>query len=63
MTEAMKNVALMAILKGISILISFILVPVTIDYVDANTYGIWLTLSSMIAWDMYPPPFPKPYIF
>ena len=31
-------------------LISLLLVPITLNYVDSETYGIWLTLSSMILW-------------
>ncbi len=37
-------------IKGTSILIGFLLVPITLDYVDKEQYGIWLTLSSVIAW-------------
>lgn len=33
-----------------SIGISLLLIPMTINYVDASQYGIWLTLSSVIAW-------------
>jgi O-antigen/teichoic acid export membrane protein len=40
-------------LKVISIVISLIIVPATIDYVNAERYGIWLTLSSIIAWLSY----------
>lgn len=40
----------MLILKGGNILIGILLVPMTLNYVDSATYGIWLTLSSMIAW-------------
>jgi O-antigen/teichoic acid export membrane protein len=36
--------------KGGSILASFLLVPLTIDYLDTENYGIWLTLSSFISW-------------
>lgn len=48
--KALRNVIVMAVLKGLSILISFVLVPLTINYVDADTYGVWLTLSSIVAW-------------
>lgn len=48
--KAKKNVLRMTIYKGISILASLLLVPMTINYVDSENYGIWLTLSSMIAW-------------
>lgn len=37
-------------IKGVSILISFALVPLTIGYVSAELYGVWLTLSSILAW-------------
>ena len=40
----------MLFLKGGSILIGLLLVPMTIDYVDSENYGIWLTLSSMVSW-------------
>jgi len=45
-----KNIVGMLLLKGGNILIGLLLVPMTLDYVDSDTYGIWLTLSSMIAW-------------
>ena len=49
-TKAKKNIALLAIYKGISIAISLIMVPLTLNYVDSGTYGIWLTLSSIVGW-------------
>lgn len=45
-----KNVFYSAGIKGISILISLLLVPLTINYVSSEVYGIWLTLSSIISW-------------
>ena len=45
-----KNVALSLVLKCASVLISFLLVPITIDYLNPNEYGIWLTLSSILGW-------------
>lgn len=36
--------------KGVSILISLILVPLTIGYVSSELYGIWLTLVTVISW-------------
>lgn len=47
---AKKNVALSFLLKGGSVAISFLLIPLTIDYVNTTDYGIWLTLSSVISW-------------
>lgn len=48
-----KNVAASLVLKCISILISLQVVPLTIGYVNPTKYGIWLTLSSIIAWLSY----------
>lgn len=45
-----KNVVGMMFIKGASIFINLLLVPLTLNYVDTETYGIWLVLSSMIAW-------------
>lgn len=40
----------MFFIKGGIIILNFLLVPLTLNYVDNETYGLWLTLSSMIAW-------------
>jgi len=45
-----KNIIGLFIIRGGSIAISFILVPLTIRYVNPTQYGIWLTLSSIVAW-------------
>ena len=48
--KARKNAAAMVFLKGGNILIGLLLVPLTLHYVDQDTYGVWLALSSMVAW-------------
>ena len=48
--KAKKNIATSFVMKGISIAISLVMVPLTINYVNATQYGIWLTLSSIIGW-------------
>lgn len=45
-----KNIAASILIKGISILSSLLLVPLTLDYVNKELYGIWLTLSSIVVW-------------
>ena len=45
-----KNILGSFVVKGISILVSLILVPLTIGYVSSELYGIWLTLASVISW-------------
>ena len=48
--KAKKNILSMLFLKGGNILIGLLLVPMTINYVNSENYGIWLTLTSMVAW-------------
>lgn len=48
--KAIKNVIASMIFKGGSILISLILVPMTLSYLNPYEYGIWLTLSSILTW-------------
>lgn len=48
--KAKKNILGSFIFKGIGILISLILVPLTIDYLNPTKYGVWITLMSVIAW-------------
>jgi O-antigen/teichoic acid export membrane protein len=45
-----KNILISFLLKGGSVLITFLLVPLTINYINPTQYGIWLTISSMIYW-------------
>ncbi|MBU7578110.1 MAG: hypothetical protein KAF40_08630, partial [Flavihumibacter sp.] len=47
---AIKNIVGSLFVKGGSVLISLVIVPLTISYVNATQYGIWLALSSIIAW-------------
>jgi len=48
--KAKKNIINSLIIKGGSIGVSLLLVPLTINYVNADRYGIWLTISSIVAW-------------
>lgn len=45
-----KNIIASIGVKGISMLVSFALVPMTIGYVSSELYGVWLTLSSILTW-------------
>ena len=45
-----RNIFGSFLVKGVSIIVNLALVPLTLDYLDETRYGIWLTLSSMIAW-------------
>jgi O-antigen/teichoic acid export membrane protein len=45
-----KNVIVSFLLKGISIGVSLLLVPMVLNCLDKDRYGLWLTLSSIIGW-------------
>lgn len=51
--NAKKNILASFLNKGVAIIINLLLVPVTIHYLNAEQYGIWLTLSSIVAWISY----------
>lgn len=48
--KSIINIILAFGAKGITILTQLLIVPLTINYVNPTQYGIWLTLSSIIAW-------------
>lgn len=50
---AKKNIVALFFNKMLAAFISLQLIPVTIDYVNPSQYGIWLTLSSVVAWMAY----------
>lgn len=45
-----KNVLASVGIKGVSMLVSFALVPLTIGYVSSEMYGVWIALSSILTW-------------
>lgn len=48
-----KNIVGNAVVKGMSIILSLLIIPLTIGYVSEYDYGIWITLSSVIGWLSY----------
>lgn len=48
--EISKNVLGLGCLQVINILVSFMLVPIVMNFVTPSQYGIWLTISSIISW-------------
>jgi len=48
--KAKKNIIASFFIRGVSIAISLVLVPLTINYINPSRYGIWLTLSSIVGW-------------
>ena len=45
-----RNIIITFFIKGISIVVNLALVPLTIHYLTPSKYGVYLTISSMIAW-------------
>ncbi|WP_158798517.1 lipopolysaccharide biosynthesis protein [Pedobacter sp. L105] len=44
------NTILTMLFRGLGILCSFLIVPLTLGYLNKDNYGAWLTLSSIISW-------------
>lgn len=51
--RAKKNIISSLLIKGASIAISFVSLPITLNYVDSSTYGVWLTMSSIVGWIVF----------
>ena len=45
-----RNIIGIILLRGVNVVTNFLLVPMTIDYLNPTEYGIWLTLSSVLMW-------------
>lgn len=48
--KAKKNIFYSFGLQGISMVVGLLYVPLLLDYLDSERYGIWLTLSSILGW-------------
>lgn len=48
--RAKKHILYSFFLQGVSVLIGFVYVPLLLDYLDSERYGIWLTMTSIIGW-------------
>lgn len=47
---AKKQILYSFFLKGISVAIGLMFVPLLLHYLDAERYGVWLTLTSIVGW-------------
>ncbi|MFI5158486.1 MAG: lipopolysaccharide biosynthesis protein, partial [Sphingobacteriales bacterium] len=45
-----RNIVYTFLIKGGSIIISLLLVPLTINYINPVVYGVWLTISALVGW-------------
>ena len=48
--KAKKNILVSAFIKGADTLVYLLLVPLTLGYLNAYEYGVWLTLNSFLVW-------------
>lgn len=48
--EIKKNVFFSFILKGLSLILGLLYLPLILSYISKESYGVWLTLSSVIGW-------------
>jgi O-antigen/teichoic acid export membrane protein len=48
--RAKKNAIASLLIKGGSVLVGFMLVPITLEYLDQTRYGIWVTITSFLTW-------------
>lgn len=48
--KALTNIISIFALKAINMLIGFIIVPLTLNFLDPARYGIWITLSGIFNW-------------
>ena len=49
-SKAKINMLYMLIIKGISLIISLLYVPLLLHSMSEDNYGIWLTLTSIVSW-------------
>ena len=45
-----ENSIIILICKAILMVVNFVLLPITVGFVDSSTYGVWVTISSIVAW-------------
>ena len=48
--KAKRHIVYSFFLQGLSIVIGILYVPLLLDYLDQEKYGIWLTLTSILGW-------------
>lgn len=45
-----KNILFSGVLKAIGLITSLVIVPVTINYLNDEVYGVWMTITSVLYW-------------
>ncbi len=52
-SNVVMNTFASAIMKIITLLCSLIIVPITIDYLTPEYYGIWIAMTSILYWFLF----------
>lgn len=45
-----KNVGASFVIKGVSIVLSLVKVPILLSYLNSEKYGVWLAIASIVMW-------------
>ncbi|MFA6625123.1 MAG: hypothetical protein WCS80_05115, partial [Bacilli bacterium] len=51
--KAKKNIVAGFGVKGVAIILGLVKVPIILNYLNAEKYGIWLTIASIVDWVHY----------
>jgi len=49
-TLALQQISHTAVYRGVNILVSFVYVPLLLNYLEPERYGVWLTLIAVVNW-------------
>ena len=52
-TDIVSNMALSGICKPVSMVLSYIYVPIVLDYLGVEKYGVWSTILTILSWVSY----------
>lgn len=45
-----RSIVIIAVFRILNVLLNFLIIPITINYVKPDVYGVWLVLLSIISW-------------
>lgn len=48
--QIVANISASVLMKGINMVISILMVPIALDYLEKTRYGLWAALSSVLSW-------------
>ena len=48
-----KNISILLLLKPLSMVLSYVYIPIVLNFLGEEKYGVWVTLLSIISWVNY----------